>query len=819
MRKSNQMIQNFFGKINDDYILNVLYVLSLVLGIKEHKNKLQEILNIYNPNTSLDEFYENVKYEIKHYEGLLKENKKYLMEDIVTGPAISAIKETPAIWCFISLYWAYDFKHKDKISILSVYNPKIGDIALKFLLYIFKMKQKEAHTACVKHEPSFYEDIAPRLVRIIDTLPVMHSQDSSHLNMQYFPTSKSDLALNFLEVQINNHWEQAALYVKSEKPNNTIHYKHDGENLNLTIKPSRMTKDGAFNDLDKTYNQLMQLFNLDLANSTKRYGFKNIIKSSQKKIVLVSTPVIEPLEEELIYDDSPIDPNILSNEDQFEYLGKRKVYRRDMKDLFDQDDNSEDIKEYVTPNAFQQHKQNIAFSSKKSKEGLFLRSNYDIPITEHLKAFITSIDIDNEDKKIYIGFFILNIALGCKIESLLYLLQEKKVGSLQLKNDAITVKVDSSLFAKNYNKLLSKSEDKLTFSLPIAMSVLIVSLKKVFLGKEFNQVDFLKEYKKFIKSSVEHFPKSISIKYKHLYRYLAQYVILNGKDVLTSKFGTASYTQNDTAKLAYTSSRTNAIEHSQLIKNYWHTLNLDTLVCDILEIPNNYSSHVTSISSENYSGTSQSVEIDIAKDFFQILREKIYDCDKDEVLYFNLVTIYTRFAMSLLAGTRPFLESANFDSYDEETALWVISEKAQDIASGTRLVPLCNIMKSILSTYQALLKDRGLKNNFYLIMNSKTITFSTYSAYKFLQNTHNLKDSEILKEYVENVPLNSGRHLFVRKAIDELVNVHNISTYLGHYAAGEEQFGIYSTIDVQDYCNSIKNITTKIAHICGIKEL
>ena len=385
MRTSNQILQNFFYKINDSYILNTLYVLLFILKVPEHKERLQEILNISNPNISLDAFTKAVKQKIQHYEGLLEDDTRYLMEEIVTGPAINVIKETPAIWCFISLYWAYDFKHKDHISILSVYNPKIGDIALKFLLYILKMKQKEAHTACIKHEPSFYEDISPRLVRIIDTLPVMYTQDSNHLNMQYFPTSKSDLALNFLEVQINNHWEQAALYVKEEKPKNTIRYRHNGEDLNLTIKPSRMTKDGAFNDLDKTYNLLMQLFNLDLANNRTRYNLGSKRKFSKKEI---QPTIITPFEEELIYVDSSTDLEALTNEDQTEQKAKRKVYRRDLKDLSNTDEDSEEeVKEYVIPNSFQQHKRNIAFSSKLSKERLLLNSDYDIPINTTPKGF------------------------------------------------------------------------------------------------------------------------------------------------------------------------------------------------------------------------------------------------------------------------------------------------------------------------------------------------------------------------------------------------------------------------------------------------
>ena len=398
MRKSNQILQNFFYMINDNYILNVLYVLKFILNISDHHKRLQEILDISNSGISIKKFSEALTQEINYYENLLKEDSKYLMDHIVTtGRPISFIKDTPIIWCFISLYWAYDFKHKDQTSIISVYYSKIGDIALKFLLYILKMKQKEAHTACTKHEPSFYEDISPRLVRIIDTLPVMYTRNSSHLNSQYFPTPQSDLALNFLEVQINNPWEQAALYVNELKNSkSTIHYKHDGENLNLIIRPSRMTKDGAFNDLDKTYNQLMQLYNLDLASSKIRYGFGAKRKISKKEVLLISIP----LEEELIYDDNGHQNN-LTTEDQFEQIAKRKVYHRDIKDLSDADEDSEEeAKAYVIPNAFRQHKRNIAFSSSLSKQKLMLKSDYEIPTTQHLKAFIATLSTYKEEMKI-----------------------------------------------------------------------------------------------------------------------------------------------------------------------------------------------------------------------------------------------------------------------------------------------------------------------------------------------------------------------------------------------------------------------------------
>ena len=420
---------------------------------------------------------------------------------------------------------------------------------------------------------------------------------------------------------------------------------------------------------------------------------------------------------------------------------------------------------------------------------------------------------------IYTGFFILNIVLGCNIDNLIHLLEENKEGSLQLKNGVITVRIDSSLFAERYSQLLSQGEDKLTFNIPITMVMLIAMMKKTILAKDFDKDVFLEKYKEFIKTSIKAFPKSITIKIKQLHRYPARYMREKGKDVLTGRLATAVYSQNDTAGLAYTSSRSNAAEHSSFIQEYWNELGLSEITSKILDIHTNFSTNVSSIASEKFSGTSQAVETNTADVFFKVLRQNIYDQNNSEDLYFNLVTIYVRYAMSLLAGTRSFNESANFTSYNNETGMWMISEKAQDIASGTRIVPLCNIMNALLNDYQNLLEEKGLKNNFYFIINDNPVIFSSYEAHKLIQNIHDLDEHDILEVYIKEVPLNSGRHLFTKLAIEHNINTYYISTYLGHYSAGEEQFGIYSTLNIQDYYTVIKNITTKIAHICGIKEL
>jgi len=80
-------------------------------------------------------------------------------------------------------------------------------------------------------------------------------------------------------------------------------------------------------------------------------------------------------------------------------------------------------------------------------------------------------------------------------------------------------------------------------------------------------------------------------------------------------------------------------------------------------------------------------------------------------------------------------------------------------------------------------------------------------------------DRDTLKQFVDFAPLNSGRHLLTQKAIDNSVSANYIDSYLGHYAAGEEPLGKFSTFDVANYIDAINHITTKITNEYGIKEL
>ncbi len=391
----NKPIANFFSGIQVDFILNTLYVLLFMLKIPQHSKRLKEILLITNPTMSIDGLINIVKEEIEACEEAVASTPQLLMRHITTGAsAINVIQNTPVVWCFISLYWGYGFRDLDKVSIRRVYDWRIGDIALKFLLYFLKMKQKEISAPeRSTHDDSFYTDLFARVVRIIDVLSTMSRQHSPFLKQLYFPEGNNDLALNFLKVQITFPWCSEALAVVRDKETNknVIQYSNDDENIHFYIIPSRMAKEGILNNLDKTYRHSMELLNLDDANKKSKYSLvrKNKGVSSTVKKMKTPMPLVDDFTSELIYDTVPSSSS-LDFEEAEEVRSHVRTYRRDtsVTNIYNERESEHKDKEEKIPNAYVQHRHNKAFSSSMCKDRLNLKSTYDTPLLQHLKSFI-----------------------------------------------------------------------------------------------------------------------------------------------------------------------------------------------------------------------------------------------------------------------------------------------------------------------------------------------------------------------------------------------------------------------------------------------
>jgi len=392
MNSNNSWIEIFFASTNKYFILNILYVLRFMLMIPEHHNRIQEILTVIGFKRSIQSFTDEVEDAIIMYENRLKDNPDLLMRELFTGSGINVIQDTPVYWFFMSIYWGYGFRVNSYTAILKVYDWRIGDIALKYLLYFLKMKEKEASLGSDTHIDSFYSDLVARLVRILDILIALSVLNNSYVNRIFFPEGK-DLAVNFFNTFLAYPWINDAfsvVEVSGKGRKKFIRFLHEHEGVNCIIGTSRMTKVGSLNGFEKSYTSLMKLQNLDDASNKSKYPIvRHSNHVSQKNKIDTPIVVVDELTEQLIYDDVDV-PKNTDVDERLEAQAAVKVFRRDIKPVEDNTD-TEEAQEYVVPNGYVQSKRNRAFSSKFTKRSLSLSSDYDIPVMEHLKIFIKSL--------------------------------------------------------------------------------------------------------------------------------------------------------------------------------------------------------------------------------------------------------------------------------------------------------------------------------------------------------------------------------------------------------------------------------------------
>lgn len=390
MYSSNPWIVKFFASANMHFILNVYYVLRFLLMIQEHHGRIQEILAVIGFSGSIQCFADEVEDAIIMYENSLKDNPDLLMKELVVGSRINVIGDSPIYWFFLSLYWGYGFRTNSYTAIMKVYDWRIGDIALKYLLYFLKMKQKETSMGSNVHRDSFYSDLVARLVRIVDILIAFSGLNQQYLNRMFLPDGK-DLAVNFFNVYLAYPWINDAfsvVEVSGKGKKKYIRFFHEDENIDCIISTSRMTKRGSLKNFEKSHNSLMKLNHLNDASSRVDYSIVRIAKHAAEDIH-ESVLVVNELTKQLIYDDVEVPKNTDADE-RLEARTIAKVFRRDTKSVEDNTD-TEEAQEYVIPNGYVQSKRNRAFSSKLTKRSLLLPSDYDIPIVEHLKIFIKSL--------------------------------------------------------------------------------------------------------------------------------------------------------------------------------------------------------------------------------------------------------------------------------------------------------------------------------------------------------------------------------------------------------------------------------------------
>ncbi len=172
METPNQVITDFFGGIPEHASQNTIRITHLMTGVSAHKERFEAILSLTgHPDVTVEEFRKMLAYQDIELSQMYDEGKSnILIKRPLSGKYLNVVKDYTLLWSMHALYWGYRFNEKTEEEILFDYNYRIGDIALKFIEFYHKMKQKEELMGECKHLFSFYEFIAAGKVRAIEFL-------------------------------------------------------------------------------------------------------------------------------------------------------------------------------------------------------------------------------------------------------------------------------------------------------------------------------------------------------------------------------------------------------------------------------------------------------------------------------------------------------------------------------------------------------------------------------------------------------------------------------------------------------------------------
>lgn len=795
----------------DNFALyNILKTLKITLYLnKDHADLLEELLEQCEIKLDLPLFFKKLDEILENLNGTLKQST------LKKSP--KQLQKAPLTWLYYAIYFSLDLENKTEKDFIN--NSNIQTILLLVIKYhlSYAMYKKDDRAST---SPDLYKESTQTFVRMTEYLFKFALQNNDSLNNIYF-NIKQPLDQNFFQLLENeSSTEKNCFFIREDKKiGNFLVYQNDEIGLHLQIESSRMIRKGEQNNewhntniinylLDgrQHYERILQLiFNTNTGSGHGGGGgSKQTIQYTEEEEFL----------KDVIRKDTQI-PADFFPEDAIDAINSKKLKKR----AFPTDKQQQDV-----PNLHKQYLRNKAFSANITKRALLLATDYDIPPLPILKDFLHFITIEPFEsplqiENVYKTIFLIDTLLGLGyIKILDIFLQNSK--SIKLEKSYLKINLDVNLFSKKENSYLQKTSKQIIYRVPYGLSLLIGQIQNYFKDftdlqkKEIYTEDKANEYFKFIKEQIKAYPKHISLNPKHMWKILDSYKKMYLFEDMSTLFCIGRYQQNDTPRLAYASTNQRAQGHSNLIEMLYEKLDMHICIANLLEIESSVFSKSTEFNTTaKYVGSGQVVLPQKSKIFFQTLKTLMLHED-DEEKYFNLYTVYTRYAMSLLLGLRGLKNSANLNCISFEFHTFVLSEKSQTLLSGVRVIPMCEEIENILKKCQVLAKRIQIPlDNIYLLVGGKYQNCKVENMIAMLEN-YNIEQSVI--DFVRFVPLNTGRHAITKLAMETNFNLFYLQTLMGHYISGAEQLGIYSTLNIPNYINKVKRLTSNIAKIYGV---
>ena len=289
------------------------------------------------------------------------------------------------------------------------------------------------------------------------------------------------------------------------------------------------------------------------------------------------------------------------------------------------------------------------------------------------------------------------------------------------------------------------------------------------------------------------------------------------KEEMSTLFCVGKYQIVDRSKMAYASVHNKGQIHAEFIVSLYDDLGLHDVLSAALGLePSLFRTKGQIDKKGNYAGSTVALKAEESNRFFLEMKEIIMR-EENNIMQFNLTAIYMKYALSLLLGTRTFAYSTALDNISFSLHILSVSEKASTLLSGIRTIPLCKRAEQLIRSYQYECSVMKVPDTYiYMIENGN---FQLYSKTLALNALNEVDASSWLVEFISIVPTNTGRHIITNEARESNFNGYYLEALLGHYSSGEEQLGIFSTMDMPDYISKCRKLTQKIADKYGVLAL
>lgn len=821
-------IIKFFNYDKNDLIGNLIYTAIFIFrsAIEKNEELIYKVLKLSGIDKDPILF---LKLLEDTYTDIAEQQDSVVLQKTLKH-APHKIQKSPLTWPYYGLYWFCQKNVKfDEMKYLMPSNMAKIFFQFHYDMLTYKIQEFPKEN---KRSDKFYTDVARGVTRAVELLygiyikkdTLTNKNNKEYIKNIYFDEYNNDWLFNLYEIFENNDIEANSFQIKDgNKSSFYISYNNVVFDIGeWHFETSRKTQTGKSRKIGVNSNLRAFMSNyhenhLKMRNLIYKERRSGKSRTNSSKIISQYT-VVEPFNKYL-----SISIDIPNNESLKEEAIEQENFKIKRKRCFS------DLRlgELNTiPNVAQQRNINKAFSAKITKRSLLLKTDYETPPKEHLKEFIKYVFNDKMSstfnlKDFFKSVFLTSLITGYdynRIVTGIFLQLNNMIKYRDELND-IVIGVDPTLFSKEKKSdFLIAGEKKIFYRLPRLYAMLWSQQKNKMLELREEEINKLtseeleKEYIDFMKTLQDNFSKKIKINFKQIWRIITTYRREQSIEDMSILFCVGKYQSCDMSRLAYTATLKNSVTSSEMMEKMYIDLNLHESVCKLLNISSElFRPALSTTRKPEYSGSSRVLDIKKSIKFFSEIN-RLMQLQNDSIAKFNIFSVALRFALSITLGTRTFSKSDSFEHMSMHTIR--ISEKAETISTGTRIVPLCETIENLINNYRNIALKLG-----FAVTQVMFISEGKIEPYNNKKAPYILKSygaSEYIQNFITQVPLNTGRHIITKHAVEHNFNSFYLEALLGHYISGGEHEGIFSTMNMKEYIDSTRNMLQDIAKIYGV---